>query len=68
MDVLRNKAEVGRKVAVIGAGGIGFDVSEYLLGEQTLKIPAKKRIEDVPHFLNVRAGPHSDAPTEGMIY
>lgn len=24
-------AEVGRKVAVIGAGGIGFDVSEFLL-------------------------------------
>lgn len=24
-------AEVGRKVAVIGAGGIGFDVSEFYL-------------------------------------
>ncbi|MCP6059476.1 NADPH-dependent 2,4-dienoyl-CoA reductase, partial [Klebsiella pneumoniae] len=24
-------AEVGQKVAVIGAGGIGFDVSEFLL-------------------------------------
>ena len=31
IDVLRKKAKVGRKVAVIGAGGIGFDVSEYLL-------------------------------------
>ncbi|KAL7444992.1 hypothetical protein ACHAXM_011013 [Skeletonema potamos] len=31
IDVLRHKAKVGRKVAVIGAGGIGFDVSEYLL-------------------------------------
>ena len=30
-DVLRDKKPVGRKVAVIGAGGIGFDVSEYLL-------------------------------------
>ena len=29
-DVLRG-APVGQKVAVIGAGGIGFDVSEYLL-------------------------------------
>ena len=29
-EVLRG-APVGRKVAVIGAGGIGFDVSEYLL-------------------------------------
>ena len=31
IDVLRHKAEVGKRVAVIGAGGIGFDVSEFLL-------------------------------------
>ncbi len=31
IDVLRGKAEVGKSVAVIGAGGIGFDVSEFLL-------------------------------------
>lgn len=30
IDVLLHKKEVGKKVAVIGAGGIGFDVSEYL--------------------------------------
>ena len=30
VDVLRNGAEVGEKVAVLGAGGIGFDVSDYL--------------------------------------
>lgn len=30
IDVLLHKKEVGQKVAVIGAGGIGFDVSEYL--------------------------------------
>ncbi|KZY29115.1 MULTISPECIES: NADPH-dependent 2,4-dienoyl-CoA reductase [unclassified Oleiphilus] len=37
IDVLRDKKEVGKKVAVIGAGGIGFDVSEYLAhsGEAT---------------------------------
>ncbi|WP_171172020.1 NADPH-dependent 2,4-dienoyl-CoA reductase [Ruegeria sp. HKCCA0370] len=33
VDVLRDKAPVGKSVAVIGAGGIGFDVSEYLLEE-----------------------------------
>eukprot|EP00903_Cladosiphon_okamuranus_P020651 g18961.t1 len=33
IDVLRHKVPVGHKVAVIGAGGIGFDVSEYLLHE-----------------------------------
>ncbi len=31
IDVLRDKAEIGKSVAVIGAGGIGFDVSEFLL-------------------------------------
>ncbi len=33
LDVLRDKQPVGGKVAVIGAGGIGFDVSEYLTHE-----------------------------------
>ena len=33
IDVLRHKKPVGKSVAVIGAGGIGFDVSEYLLHE-----------------------------------
>ena len=31
IDVLKHKKPVGKRVAVIGAGGIGFDVSEYLL-------------------------------------
>ena len=34
-DVLKKGVEVGKKVAVIGAGGIGFDVSEYLLQDPT---------------------------------
>lgn len=37
MDVLKTKASVGPKVAIIGAGGIGFDVAEFLthVGEST---------------------------------
>ena len=30
LDVLRDRKEVGKRVAVIGAGGIGFDVSAFL--------------------------------------
>jgi 2,4-dienoyl-CoA reductase (NADPH2) len=30
IDVLTGKVTVGKKVAIIGAGGIGFDVAEYL--------------------------------------
>jgi 2,4-dienoyl-CoA reductase (NADPH2) len=33
VDVLRGKAAVGERVAVVGAGGIGFDVSEFLVHE-----------------------------------
>ena len=31
IDVLRYKVQVGKRVAIIGAGGIGFDVAEYLV-------------------------------------
>ena len=33
LDVLRDKKPVGKRVAVIGAGGIGFDVAEFLVDE-----------------------------------
>jgi 2,4-dienoyl-CoA reductase (NADPH2) len=31
IDILNGKVKAGKKVAVIGAGGIGFDVSEHLV-------------------------------------
>ncbi len=31
MDCINGKREIGGKVAIIGAGGIGFDAAEYLL-------------------------------------
>ncbi len=34
IDVLRHKKPVGQKVAVIGAGGIGFDVAEFLTADE----------------------------------
>ncbi len=45
IDVLRHKKPVGKTVAVIGAGGIGFDVSEYLLHE------GKSPTEDLPLWM-----------------
>lgn len=52
IDVLRNKAKVGRKVAVVGAGGIGFDVSEYLLHHDDVDDHDKRADEvDVDEFL-----------------
>ncbi|MGB0900347.1 FAD-dependent oxidoreductase [Halocynthiibacter sp.] len=38
IDVLRDRAAVGKRVAVVGAGGIGFDVSEFLV---TVDSPAE---------------------------
>ena len=43
IDVLLHKKPVGPRVAIIGAGGIGFDVAEYLVTEPghspTLNLP-----------------------------
>ncbi len=42
VDVLKKKKQVGKRVAIIGAGGIGFDVAEYIAleGESpSLNIP-----------------------------
>jgi len=43
LDVLRDEKPVGESVAVIGAGGIGFDVCEYLThaGESGAVAPTK---------------------------
>jgi len=59
IDVLRHKKPVGKKVAVIGAGGIGFDVSEYLVhsGESTSQnIEAYMKEWGVDMTLQARAG------------
>jgi len=59
IDVLRDKVEVGKKVAVIGAGGIGFDVSEYLAhkGEATSQnIPAFMKEWGVDMSMQARGG------------
>ena len=35
IDVLRRKARVGGRVAIVGAGGIGFDVAEFLVTDDS---------------------------------
>ncbi|MET7605982.1 NADPH-dependent 2,4-dienoyl-CoA reductase [Streptomyces avermitilis] len=42
LDVLRDNAPVGDRVAILGAGGIGFDVAEYLTdsGDKASEDPA----------------------------
>jgi 2,4-dienoyl-CoA reductase (NADPH2) len=44
LDVLRGGAAVGKRVAIIGAGGIGFDTAEFLLHDpaEALPVPVHK--------------------------
>ena len=50
-DLLSGRKQAGRRVAVIGAGGIGFDVAEYLLHELTPPGAATAAQDDVAAFL-----------------
>ncbi len=59
IDVLKHKKPVGKRVAVIGAGGIGFDVSEYLShkGESSaLNIDAWLKEWGIDKSLEARSG------------
>lgn len=46
LDVLRDKKPVGKSVAIIGAGGIGFDVAEYLLHEQSATLDLARWMQE----------------------
>lgn len=69
IDVLRG-ADIGRRVAIIGAGGIGFDVAEYLVQQgqsPTENLDLWRREWGVDDPAQVRgglaeAGPRPEAP------
>jgi len=46
LDVLRDHKTVGEKVAIIGAGGIGFDVAEYLTEPHSLTLQPDAWLKD----------------------
>ena len=46
VDVLKHGAKVGKKVAIIGAGGIGFDVAEFLAEEESLTTQPEKWLQE----------------------
>jgi len=65
LDVLKNGAPVGRKVAIVGAGGIGFDVAEFLVENApspTTDIARWTREWGVDTTLEARAGLVKPAP------
>ncbi|WP_397534913.1 FAD-dependent oxidoreductase [Roseateles sp.] len=65
IDVLQGRGTVGPKVAIVGAGGIGFDVAEYLLEaghSLTLDAAAWRRHWGVGDPAEVRGGLLRPAP------
>jgi 2,4-dienoyl-CoA reductase (NADPH2) len=70
VDVLASNAQVGPRVAIIGAGGIGFDVAEFLvqnLPAPSTDIPAWLKEWGIDPTLTARAGvegikAHPEAP------
>nr|WP_316642182.1 NADPH-dependent 2,4-dienoyl-CoA reductase [uncultured Roseateles sp.] len=65
IDVLLHKKPVGARVAIVGAGGIGFDVAEYLVEQghsPALDLPAWRREWGVAQPGEVRGGVVRAAP------
>ncbi|MFC7705837.1 FAD-dependent oxidoreductase [Plastorhodobacter daqingensis] len=65
VDLLTGRATAGRRVAVVGAGGIGFDVVEYLVhaGESpTMNLPEWLREWGVADPEQVRGGLDPEGP------
>ncbi len=73
IDVLKHKKNVGKIVAVIGAGGIGFDVSEYLSHQgESASINIDSWLEEwgIDKSLNSRSGimKHKEITSPREIY
>jgi 2,4-dienoyl-CoA reductase (NADPH2) len=64
VDVLSGKAQVGRRVAIVGAGGIGFDVAEYLTTDHspTTDLPEWMREWGVTDPAQARSGLAPEGP------
>ena len=63
-ELLSGRREAGRRVAVIGAGGIGFDVAEYLLHEDQRAI--ERRSKRVRQFQDEWGVDPSDRSAGGL--
>jgi len=72
VDVLTKRVQVGQRVAIIGAGGIGFDVAEFLVGnaEESLDTSAFMRAWGVDTQIKTPGGiaPITAHPPRRSIY
>jgi 2,4-dienoyl-CoA reductase (NADPH2) len=73
LDVLRDKKAVGKSVAIIGAGGIGFDVAEYLSHSGTspsldpAKFFAEWGVDTSYQHVGGLTTPHLEAPARQLF-
>ncbi|MEE4218635.1 MAG: NADPH-dependent 2,4-dienoyl-CoA reductase [Xanthomonadales bacterium] len=65
VDVLSGKAEVGKRVAIIGAGGIGFDMAEFL-GDEARDGPSAPSVEDFARHWGIDMDLRARGGVEGM--
>lgn len=65
VDVLAGKAEVGKRVAIIGAGGVGFDIAEFL-GDETRDEPEAPNVDDFARQWGIDLDLQARGGVEGM--
>jgi len=65
LDVLEKNLMVGRRVALIGAGGIGFDVAEFL-GEESVDGPRPQSVEEFARHWGIDTGLEARGGIEGV--
>ena len=70
VDVLKDKKPVGKSVALIGAGGIGFDVAEYLTTESLPTVEHFSKEWGIDQTLSTAGGlvPEQNEPPQRNIY
>ena len=69
LDILTGAREAGRRVAVIGSGGIGFDVAEFMVhppgSKPSLDVKAFNRVWGIDASLAARGGVDGVSPEPG---
>ena len=72
VDVIRDEKHVGDRVALIGAGGIGFDVADFLSHTEGTKDPVTNYLNEwgVDQEMNTAGGlqPSQDIPAKRELF
>jgi 2,4-dienoyl-CoA reductase (NADPH2) len=74
LDVLQRKVVVGKRAAIVGAGGIGFDIGEFLLHDPSVALPVSVQHWCAEWGVELQAqshgglvAPHAPAPYRELV-